>query len=282
MTYSMTSKNIGSVDTERHDGMQETIRAFFLWLSKNVGRFKENIADAGYLFWTEREGLADIKPDEATEMVFNEWLMFDYSHTGYDGTPYAKRRNLLSVFLEEKGSTLSPAARAFVDSAMDSYPSVCRIISVVPGKGEVIEDLFTGNRIQVTDRNLSRLVKPGMSVFGRFVRSGRGDHISAGSAVLALPTPQDEYIMHFINGAREMAAEAEGQEPALSPFLKWNSYVYYREMLSWRQSGFPFEEDLPDQEEEEILGAILSLRKELEGLRMSLSPHRRRRKKKSS
>jgi len=275
----MTKRKHGNADTEPLNGMQETIRAFFAWMSENRERFEGNIMDAEYLFWADREGLAETEADETTQAIFNEWLMYDYSRTGYDGTPYEDRENFLSVFLAEAGNRLSPEARVFAENAADSYPSVYRIVSVDPGKGEVLEDLFTGCRIEAADRNLSMLAEPGMSIYGRFSKNEHEERISAGSALLFLPPPQDEFILYLINGARKMTADAEGREPDLVPFLKWNSYVYYREILSWARDGFPFEGEVPDEEETEVLEAALSMREELEALRAAFGSRRRRRKR---
>ncbi len=213
------------------NSMQETIRAFRAWLEASAKNYKAELQNAGGLFWGDREDLETIESDEDTEMFFNEWLMLDFSVNGYDNIPAGERKNFLDIFLESSHSELSMGAKTFAQNAKTSFPSFYRILKEKRGSYTDLEDLFLQMKIRSVDKNLSFCAEKGEIIYGRFCQNEKGEHIGAGSQNIIIPEKLFSNLSFLINSAYKMALDA-GMFMSIEQFLKWNSYIYYREIVS--------------------------------------------------
>jgi len=211
--------------------MQETIRAFEAWLDANAKNYKTELRNASGLFWSDREDLGKIKSGQDTEMFFNEWLMLDFSVNGYDDVPAGERKNFLDIFLESNRQELSTGAKIFAKNASSSFPNFYRILKSEPGNYTDLEDLFLQKKIRSVDKNLSFGAKNGEIIYGRFCLDEKNEYIGAGSQNIFVPKELFYIVFHLINGTYKMALDAE-IFMSIEQFLKWNSYIYYREIVS--------------------------------------------------
>ena len=211
--------------------MQETIRAFGAWLDINAKNYKTELRFASLLFWGEREDLAKIEINPDTEMFFNEWLMLDFSVNGYDNVSAEKRENFLNIFLRDNFSELSEGARIFAQNASISFPSFYKISKIKPGSYTDLNDLFLQKEIRSVDKNLSWSGSRNKIIYGRFCQNEKKEYIGAGSQNVFVPQKFFDVIFHWVNGTYKMANEA-GSFMSIEQFLKWNSYIFYREIVS--------------------------------------------------
>jgi hypothetical protein len=226
-------KNDNIMPKKFKNSMQETIRTFQAWLSENIDEYREEFENAAYLFWGNRRDLPPLERNDDTEMFFNEWLMLDFSVPGYDKIPAKGRYNFLDCFLKEKGSDLSSGAKVFAKNASKSNVGFYRVLKVNRGKNTKLLDLFGSKEITVWDVNLSKVATEGIVVYGRYSKDERGKYIGSGSHGGFLTEPMFEIIRQIIletyRGTNKGWAKM-----SLHEFLKWNSYVYYRDIMgSW-------------------------------------------------
>lgn len=217
--------------------MQEVIRGFYKWLDREEINYKDEFERAADLFWGKRSDLSNIIQSSDSEIFFNEWLMLDFSVSGYDGIPTSKRKNFMNVFLYNKEKQLSEAGKTFAKNISKSFPSFSRITGVKRGAYTNMIDLFSGKEIMVWDVNLSRSAVKGMIIHGRHCQNEEGKYIGAGAKVTFVPSPVFEILKHLINETFKMVLE-EGEKITFPEFLKWNSYLYYREMMALINGNF--------------------------------------------
>lgn len=97
-------------------------------------------------------------PVEIVEVTFDEWLAIDY-----------RARPDASTLVEEwlRADDLNPIQRRILESLRDSWISLFRIISTVPGESLELEDLRTEERYTVRDAVQSKAFRPGECIFFR-------------------------------------------------------------------------------------------------------------------
>lgn len=214
-------------------GMTEMISKFHRWLKANQGKYQEELENARYLFWASRPDLPDIEMSRETEMFFNEWRMFDFSVPGYDSVPVEEWTSFLDMFLDNGRARLSPAATAFARQARRSYAGFYQVLATRPGESVTLKDLFQENTFQAWDSNLSAKTRAGDIFYGRFCPNEEGKHIAAGSQNLPISEHIWRDLNYLIRGTHQ-AVVRDGRRLSLPQFLKWNSYIYYREIQDMR------------------------------------------------
>ncbi len=217
------------------NSMQEVVRSFRLWLGENGHHYRDELENASYLFWGDCEDLGKIKPTQDTEMFFNEWIMMDFSVPGYDNIPVKKRYSFLDCFLKDKENKLSPAGKIFAKNASKSYVGFYRVLKVSKGENTKLLDLFNGREITAWDVNLSKAATEGIIIYGRYSENENEKYIGSGAHGGFLPEPVFQFIHHLITETHEMT-NREGIKMSIEEFLKWNSYIYYREIMAFSRS----------------------------------------------
>ena len=228
-------------DSVKQSGVEDMfgdlIDVLFAWLVVNEDWFETGLADAKMVFWGDREGLEPIGREDDAVSIFKEWLALDYSINGCEGVPYAKRRNILSVFLDEFGKDLDPESLAFATSVSASSPSLYRVVSVDSAGNVTLDDTFSEERIEVTNPNLNlnRAIVPELSFLSRFAKDASGAYVRIGAQTFFLSPEEANDLLFLVKGTCAMAAMEMDETLDIAPFLKWNSYIYYREVRSWQR-----------------------------------------------
>lgn len=216
---------------EFNSSIQEVIRNFREWLEKNQHHFQNELEKANYLFWSDRDDVAPIEINKDTEMFFNEWMMLDFSVPGYDKIPVKKRYNFLDCFLKKEGKNLSAAGKIFAKNASVSNFGFYKVLNVNKGKNTKLKDLFSSKEIVVWDVNLSNAAIKGVIVYGRYSKDEKNKYIGSGSHGGFLSEALFQIAKLLITETHKMVCE-EGAEITMAEFLKWNSYIYYREIMN--------------------------------------------------
>jgi len=164
-------------------------------------------------------------------MFFNEWTMLDFSVPGYDDIPIKKRYNLLNLFLKENGNKLSMGGKIFAKNASVSHIGFYKVLKVNKGKNTKLKDLFSDKEITVWDVNLSNAAVEDVIVYGRYLKDERNKYIGSGSHCVFLSEALFQIARLLITETHKMVCE-DGVKITMDEFLKWNSYIYYREIMN--------------------------------------------------
>ncbi len=92
--------------------------------------------------------------------------------------------------------------------------------------------------IRSIDKNLSQSKLKGEIIYGRFCQNEKGEYIGAGSQNIPVSQKFFDVIFYLINEAYRMT-NATGMFMSIEQFLKWNSYIFYREIVS-EDNNFSF------------------------------------------
>ena len=212
-------------------GMAEALGKYHAWFRMNKDRFADQFEDAVWMFFGPRPDLADIEQTEDTHGSFNEWLTYDFPTNGYNETSPAERQSLMAIFLDEQGSCLSAGAKVFADNANESIASFYVIELVEAGKYFDAKDLFFGDEKRVYDMNFSNVLEAGDIVYGRFSEDENGQNIGVGYTALLVAKSVFPKLKKLIDGTYAAVVKS-GIKMTMEEFFKWNSYIYYREIIA--------------------------------------------------
>jgi len=131
--------------------------------------------DALHEAWDEFTSWQDVAfdPQSPHIPVFMPWFYFDWlpdsEHTrvppsALDGL------TLGAAYLERKGKQLDPLRARYIEQCCASPFSFYDLVSVRPGEGFVMRDIFLGEEIDVTERTASRTAAAGDILFAKVVR----------------------------------------------------------------------------------------------------------------
>ena len=221
--------------------MSSVIRKSMDWLGENFDTYKEDHEGAWHLFFDPRENgdIPDIDvKDSKHEAFFNEWLLLDFSVFGYDDIPLRDRKSFLDLFLEEKRGSLSQSEVFFAENLSRSIFSLYQVLEVESGAWMILQDTLREDVLyKVYESNTSTLAEKGFYVTARVVEEKPGRHILGGSMSIPLHKELHRYIHFLISGGQKLS-QKEFPDMNMEAFLKWNSYMYYREIDNWlRNSG---------------------------------------------
>lgn len=150
--------NVGGVVDERVIDLQvrrwKKLEEFLLqelMAYSRDGVSESAISDAMRLFWGE-EGISSPEfDDEPSFARFFDWFVFDYRRN-------RRCRRLIERFRDDCAGSLSEECREMLDQWLQSRLGFYEVISVNPGEGLTIRDIFTGQRFQICERTASRAV----------------------------------------------------------------------------------------------------------------------------
>lgn len=207
--------------------MQSTLRKFHPWMEENRGRFSQELSIAQNLFFAEREGLSSVKKSGLILDVFQEWLIGDFPVHGFV-QPAKKRKNFLQYFLEES-KNLTQAEKIFGANLQKSYRSFYRVEGIEKGMWVDLRDAFSEKELQMWDTNISKNVKKGDILFARIVENEKGKYIGGGVNADIIPL-QVFQMLKQIMLLTHKSTIGTSEESSFEDFLKWNSYIYIRDI----------------------------------------------------
>ncbi len=216
--------------------MSSVIQKSIYWLGKNFDTYREEHEDAWHLFFDIRENgdIPDIDAkDSKHESFFHEWLLLDFSVFGYDNVSAKERRNFLDLFLEDEGKKLSPSELFFAKNLSRSVFSLYQVLEVKEDSHVIIQDTLRNEGLyKVYDSSTSLFVKKKSYIAARVTEEKSKRHIFGGSLGIPLDKELHKYIHFLISGGQKYSKE-DFPDMNMEAFLKWNSYIYYREIDSW-------------------------------------------------
>lgn len=101
------------------------------------------------------------QPDEGELAVVVPWMLYECRFEGED--------RVVDVFLRERGHTLEPRQRAWLEANTRSWLSAWEVIAVEPGVGFTMIDRLTGAERTVEDEAASEGVIPSVFLLARVV-----------------------------------------------------------------------------------------------------------------
>ncbi len=98
-------------------------------------------------------------------------------------------RSIVAHYLAERGGSLPPRDRAWLEAQRDAWPSICEIVATAPGKSITVRDLLTGQQQVVGEATASHHARPDDVLLCRVV-SYDGERVFAGVHSQPLPSLQ--------------------------------------------------------------------------------------------
>lgn len=116
--------------------------------------FFAGLEDAPKSFWTQDK-----------EISFMCWFVFDYR------LPEGMR--VIELFAEEQGSTLTSLEQQLLKDWLPTAAGLYEVQEVAPGRGMLLQDIFTGEQRFIDDVNSSRQVSKWAIIMARVVPVGK-------------------------------------------------------------------------------------------------------------
>jgi hypothetical protein len=161
---------------------------------------EEAFDDAWDEFWPDSPERFDLDGPEM--QLFFPWLFFHWLPlTEKEDSP---RRTIAESFLEARGRKLDGEWRSFIEAATRGVFSFYEIVSVAPGQGYRLRDVFLGTEVDVQERSGSVGPRAGDLVYGKVIERG-GVVIMDGSGSTLLPPREKTRIIDLRS---EIEAEA--------------------------------------------------------------------------
>lgn len=161
-----------------------------------------------------------IGPDEQAQIPdFQEWYFFDYP-THKDG------ERIIDILATEKQRILDPVERQMLDDwRATNRLRAFEVLNVQPGIGETVQDLLTGETMELNDISISRTASRWAIVFARPLLTGGRWHFTGGGTVHE-PKRKDD-IKAFLQGEWDVYRQAQ---PDATPdeFYRDRSLALYR------------------------------------------------------
>ncbi|MDH7486041.1 MAG: hypothetical protein QHJ81_07160 [Anaerolineae bacterium] len=176
--------------------LRERIQAFAF-----QPRFSEEVDPAlSRFFGEEAARTRTLIADEEDFLDFQEWYFFDYL-TG-SGEP------IIDIFAREEGPRLPEKEREFLElwRHWNRY-HLFEVQKVMPGTGVIVEDLLSGETLEVHDRSASRSLRRWQLLLARPIYTDRL-HFTGAAAILP-PTKKDAVLTY----SRQLLADFQARHP---------------------------------------------------------------------
>ncbi len=211
------------------------------WLERRG--IDESIQDeASRLFWEDRPDLAPIEENISNDNLFGEWFLLDFSINGYDFVLADDRKTFIKEFLKENRKKFSKKEIKFIENVANSIMHFYKVVEV--GKKFIkIRDLVDNKieRLNTKKGNknsaLIKNVKKGEIFYGRFCKDADDELVIIGGQIIPIKRKHFEVLFPLIKEVHKLYMEDKPDEmPDLTfdEFLKWNSYIYIREVTALR------------------------------------------------
>ncbi len=129
-------------------------------------------------------------PDTPHMPIFMPWFFFDWLPDPRDTTVRREAlsgRTLGQTYLDEKGKHLDPLYARYVEQCSVAPFSFYDVLSVRPGTGFVLRDIFTGEEMDVTEHAGSRQTRAGDIMFAKVVKIDQVAMLEACAPVMFPP-----------------------------------------------------------------------------------------------
>ncbi len=132
---------------------EQSLRQKILEFTYNKERFWKDFQRAlGLFFGEEVLRTKRLETTESEPAAFQEWYIFDY--VTYEG------ERIIDLFAQEKGPILPPAeAQILGDWRQSDRYRLFEVMDVHPGRGVTVQDLISGEVLDVHDRSTARQVQ---------------------------------------------------------------------------------------------------------------------------
>jgi hypothetical protein len=193
-------------------------------------RFKRDFEQALSLFFgmdvlkTRR-----LEADEAQIPAFQEWFFYDY--VTYKG------EHIIDLFAQEKGPTLPPAeAQMLEDWRQWNRYRLFEVLDVHPGQGVTVQDLISGEVLDIHDRSTSRQAQRWAVLLVRtLLTEGKMGLTGSGSM---LPPERKADVLAF---AQDLWDEYQAENPgaALSEFYREHGLDFHNYVKELAKAPLP-------------------------------------------
>ncbi|MBC7237041.1 MAG: SEC-C domain-containing protein, partial [Chloroflexi bacterium] len=178
-------------------------------------RFELSLVEAMNFYWGGvydwRELPDHVEVDDLRRMI--EWFVHDY-RTGEE------RRYVIDLFAEERGVTLEPRVREVLEAWSRSAMGLFRVLEITDGRIRAYDPLRE-EELQIEDRSLARLARPGELLVGRLFELDGAKRLSLMTMLLpgAYETPLVEYVRNAYHRYQE-----EHYQATWDRFLRENGH----------------------------------------------------------
>lgn len=136
-----------------------------------------------FTLWSEE----DFSSDTPHMQLFMPWFFFNW-HPDYSipDTGNPRKKTTGEAFFDKHGQQLDPLLKRYIEQCCIAPFSFFDIVSVRPGDGFVLRDIFTGEECYATEHSASVHAAAGQIVFGKLVKI---DHVAILEASAAFFIP---------------------------------------------------------------------------------------------
>lgn len=174
-------------------------------------------------YWEDEEEDEQFTMDTPHMTIFMPWFFYDWvpapletsvKHEALDG------RTLAQAYLDKKGKHLDPLLVRYIEQCCIAPFSFYDVLSVRPGTGFTLRDIFTGEEVDVTEQSGSRQTQAGDIMFAKLAVIDQVALMEASGPLMFPPIEKSAII--------ELRKEIRDRKLPLTPELL-KDYVY--EML---------------------------------------------------
>ncbi|HMM53543.1 MAG TPA: SEC-C metal-binding domain-containing protein [Candidatus Desulfobacillus sp.] len=115
----------------------------------------------------------DFPQDTPHMPVFMPWLFFDWLPDSRDTDVRPQTQDgltLAQAYLRERGNRIDPLMAGYLHACCDAPFSFYDVVSVRPGNGLIVRDIFDGTEIDVSERSASAQMRVGDILFAKIAR----------------------------------------------------------------------------------------------------------------
>ncbi len=141
--------------------LEEDLLAKLMDYSRDVASEAAS-ARAYDLFWGEA-ATSSLFEDEASFARFLDWFVFDYRRS-------RNSRRLIERFRDHAWDRLSDEERLLLTGWLSSRLGIFEVLKVDPGRRLLLSDIFTGERVEVTEKTASQVLHKYDLIFTRPLR----------------------------------------------------------------------------------------------------------------
>ena len=165
--------------------------------------YKKDFAKAYALYWRKplREPLVLDEKEDAGFALFLDWYIHDFK--------LGNGLTIIEEFYRGKREKLSPEERSFLHFEMASHCSIYEVLEVTPEVGVKLQDLFTGESLDILEVSGTRKVAKWDVIFARLIKAGPVNKFSG--IVSIIPRREKEETLSSIKRAWEKFKEETGK-----------------------------------------------------------------------